>query len=71
MSQQHQSPKRFTFQYGEIKSVGSLTHNCASMRFTFQYGEIKSTFTRTAEQEVKHLHSSMERLKVIKYLIAA
>ena len=32
----------FTFQYGEIKSVGRRRGGGAIVIFTFQYGEIKS-----------------------------
>ena len=34
--------RKFTFQYGEIKSGTSATNCLRTLTFTFQYGEIKS-----------------------------
>ena len=55
--------RKFTFQYGEIKSEGDISKSPLGMLFTFQYGEIKSWDKIQAASGETHLHSSMERLK--------
>ena len=54
----------FTFQYGEIKSWIRKHKLHAKKIFTFQYGEIKSPLGQAPAVNRRHLHSSMERLKV-------
>ena len=56
----------FTFQYGEIKRQTPVFAGCLFALFTFQYGEIKSRgWIFPLLSPSCHLHSSMERLKVI------
>ena len=55
----------FTFQYGEIKRLLNGCCEFCTMEFTFQYGEIKSVYEQLLWGIDKHLHSSMERLKVL------
>ena len=56
---------KFTFQYGEIKSVDKATLKTLLQSFTFQYGEIKSATSQDMKRPAQYLHSSMERLKAL------
>ena len=53
----------FTIHYGEIKTVRRITANFEHSLFTIHYGEIKTGAKCVLNDALKHLQSTMVRLR--------